>query len=97
MEDFSLLLGGYVGICIIVFLFFALLLFVVLLILRPLILWYFKINKSIHNQEIMNGYLSTIVEQNEKLLQQRNSISSSNSYNNSSDSYNSDHERYMPK
>lgn len=86
--------ASYAGICIVIFLFFAILWFFVLLILRPLILWYLKINTCIRNQEKTNAYLSNLVSQNEKLLKE---ISKRSQDSSSNDPYKSEHEKYMPK
>ena len=77
----------------IIFLFFAILWFVVSLILRPLIIWYFKINTMIEYQESINSHLSELVSQNEKLLM----ALSKQSHSMFSDDTYKDHERYMPK
>lgn len=93
MDSFIGILGAYSGICIIIFLFFAILWFVVSLILRPLIIWYFKINTMIEYQESINSHLSELVSQNEKLLM----VLSKQSHSMFSDDTYKDHERYMPK
>ena len=91
MDSFIGILGAYSGIFI--FLFFAILWFVVSLILRPLIIWYFKINTMIEYQESINSHLSELVSQNEKLLM----ALSKQSHSMFSDDTYKDHERYMPK
>lgn len=94
MDKLIVFLGGYAGIFIAFSLFFTILWFIVLLILRPLILWYLKINNIIKEQELTNGYLSQIVSQNESL---RRELSRQNRNTSSSDTYQSEHTKYMPK
>lgn len=92
MENILALITAYAGVCIVIFLFFAILWFIVLILLRPLVLWYLKIYSMIDNQKQMNDYLEELVSQNEKLID----ILSKQQYNNTETS-NRDYERYMPK
>lgn len=92
MENLLALITAYAGVCIVIFLFFAILWFIVLILLRPLVLWYLKIYSMIDNQKQMNDYLEELVSQNEKLID----ILSKQQYNNTETS-NRDYERYMPK
>lgn len=94
MENFIGLISAYAGVCLLVFLFFAVLWFVVFLILRPLVIWYLKLNTIVTNQEIMNGYLSELVRQNEELKKELARYQRNNS---SSSAHANEYERYMPK
>lgn len=94
MEQFIGLLGGYAGICIFIFLFFAILWFIVFLILRPLVMWYLKINTIINKQEIANEYLSKLVEQNNVLIKH---LSKQEHNSTHEETYNREYEKYMPK
>lgn len=94
MNEIVALFTTYVGLCLIICLFVAIVWFIVLLILRPLVMWYLKINTIIENQEVTNGYLADLVSQNENLLkelskQKRDADRDNNSLK--------EHERYMPK
>ncbi|MFA6933447.1 MAG: hypothetical protein WCQ30_07455 [Bacteroidales bacterium] len=86
--------ASYAIICIVIFLFFAILWFIVLLIFRPLVLWYLNINTCIRNQEETNAHLSNLVSQNEKLLKELSKRSQDSSSN---DTYKSEYEKYMQK
>ena len=92
MEDLIAVITGYAGVCIVIFLFFAILWLIVLIILRPLVLWYLKIYSIVGNQKQINDYLSELVSQNKKLID----ILSKQQYKNT-DTNSSEHERYMPK
>ena len=57
-------------------------------------MWYLKINTIVENQQIMNGYLSEIVSQNEKLLKKlHNQINKTEI----SETDKREYEKYMPK
>lgn len=92
MENLLALITTYAGVCIVVFLFFAILWFIVLIVLRPLVLWYLKIYSMTDNQKEMNDYLSELVSQNKKLID----LLSKQHYKNT-DASNKEYEKYMPK
>lgn len=92
MESLIALITTYAGVCIVVFMFFAILWFIVLIVLRPLVLWYLKIYSMIDNQKQMNDYLFELISQNRKLID----ILSKQQYKNTCTD-NKEYERYMPK
>lgn len=78
---------------------FLLFYFLFLLIGRPFVIWYLKLGRIVNNQEYVNGYLSELVSQNEKLIKelskQRHNIDSFDLRR--EDLHRKENERYMPK